>query len=216
MKARLLLLLITLFFFFSISSVGFAQSIETKEKAPRVENNLPSFFFGFSYIKPIGEYANTPSSTLYGFQDTIHNYLTSGASFEVGQIVWFEELVLPEDVSIGAKIVYISPQFIFERSAIDFSTPFFFLDAKELILASKVGPAFSYRLGRNLFLETAFLFEPSLHFMNNAALLIRYNPQISLRFKPFYFGFDFSFGRYKYGYNKRSVNQMRITFGINF
>lgn len=205
------------------SLVGYTQSINTSEKAPVSENKPPNFFFGFSYIKPFNDLATSlANKSVYsspshsGQNYTIEGRISNGVTFEIGKNFWFEELALPKDMDLGVKFIFITPQIFFEE-LMDISTSLLIIDIEGVIVSSRVGPTFSQRLTKKLFLEASFLFEPSFLFLNKGTIFTtRFNPQINLRFKPIYIGFDMSLGRYKVYSERFNANQMRVILGFNF
>src|SRR5690554_3522154 len=123
----------------------------TKEKSPPQKNHkLPKFFFGWSFLKPIGGYASTPVTSYtdysydnYGEVNTGPYYLNRGVSFEIGTIVWFEEFhFLPPKMNLGTMVVFFNPQLLFHGKSQGFD-PFFFFNTDEFILSTKVGPSFA-------------------------------------------------------------------------
>lgn len=252
MKLRRLSLLIT--FVFASSLYGFSQeplegvgdtslikSSQSVEKPRRLRNEPPKFFFGFSYIKPIGAFARDDHYydpyTYYQEDEIPYSLIKGGVSFEFGNMFWFNRIkILPEKMKLGVMVVYFNPQFFMDEGA---EFPAYIIPGigvTDFVLTFKVGPTFAYNIARNLFLETDFTFEPSFYFRNlgSPVFMMRYSPRINLRYRAVYIGVDFSFGKFqkkeyiesqdelgyqiqdKFEHHTSTLNQFRVTLGFNF
>ncbi len=197
-----------------------------KRKRPRLKNKLPNFFFGFSYLRPIGDYTtDLHYQNEYDYAYSPPTRIDGGVSFEIGNIFWLDQLKgLPEQLSLGAMVVYASPQ-IFMDTRSDLTAYIIpGSNITDFVLSFKLGPSIAYNPTRNLFLEANFTAEPSFYFRNQGKpiFLMRYSPRVNIRFRPIYVGLGFSFGTYQKKnhlsneYETAGLSQMRVTLGFNF
>ena len=194
------------------------DSLISLDKQQAEQRIFPQFFFGWSYIKPLGKYgAGQTVEFTDGTSDQFRG-MGLGIAFELGYIYWLNDL-LPEsgNMRLGFKTVYFSPQFIFKNSyelnALDFNNSF------------KVGPTFAFNPTGPLVLEASITAGPSLFYngyMQNLNLLFNYGFELTVRFRPVYIGVGVTFGKYALERDdlkdkfETPTTRLGVTFGFNF
>lgn len=223
MKFKSLLLLIVILLFAEINI--FAQedkaemdtliSIDEPQPLPRI---FPQFFFGWSYIKPLGKYGKGKSIEMADGTTNQYRGMELGLSFELGYIYWLNQLNFSSDkMKFGFKTVYFNPQFVFKNS--------YNLNEPDFSNSFKVGPAFAYNPSGYLVLEADFIVGPTLFYngyWQNVSLLFNYEFELTARFSPVYITLGATFGKYTIETaslkNRFEIptTQLEITFGFNF
>lgn len=223
MKFRNLLLLST--FLMVAGTSVFAQedkaktdslvSLDQKQNEPKI---FPQFFFGWSYLKPLGKYSKGKTVEFTDGTSDKFRGMGLGIGFELGYIYWLEDLLPASDnMKLGFKTVYFSPQFIFKNSydlsELDFNNSF------------KVGPSFAFNPTGSIVLEGDITAGPTLFYngyWGNLNLLFNYGFELSVRFRPVYVGVGVTFGKYTFDRSglknrfKTPTTRMGVTFGFNF
>ena len=223
MKFKSLLLLSVFLLFAQVDTFAQEDKAETdslisldKQKAPpRV---FPQFFFGWSYINPLGKYGKGKSVEMADGTTEQFRGMKLGFSFELGYIYWLEQLKFPRDnMKFGFRTVYFSPQFIFKNS--------YDLNQADFNNSFKVGPSFAYNPSGYLILEADLFVGPTLFYngyWDNLNLLLNYGFQLNARFNPVYIGIGVTFGKYTLENPSLKdrfevpTTRMEVTFGFNF
>lgn len=223
MKIRNLLLLFALLIFMQTNTFAQEDKAEIDSlialiNQQKEEHIFPEFFFGWSYIKPLGEYGE--GKIVKRTDGTTEHYrgMELGLSFELGYIYWLNHINFSSDkMKFGFKTVYFNPQFVFKNSydlkEADFNNSF------------KVGPTFAYNPFDYFVMEANFFAGPTLFYnghWQNLNLIFNYGFELSIRFKPVYIGVGVTFGKYKIETSSLKdrfeipTTRLGITFGFNF
>lgn len=223
MEYRSLLLLLMLLTLASVPTYSQEEKTKTDSLIALDEQHteqevLPGFYFGWSYIKPFGQYRK---SQMVDFTDgTSEKYKgkSLGLGFELGYFYWLDGINFPtEKLRLGVKTVYFSPHFIFQNS--------YELNIADINNSFKVGPSLAYNSSGNFVLEANITLGPTISYntyWENLNLLFNYGAELSIRYKPIYVGIGFTFGQYNLEREElkdrftTSTSRMNVTFGFNF
>lgn len=179
---------------------------------------FPNFYFGWSYLNPIGGYSKTQTSLYHNGESKVTPGKSIGLGFELGYFYWLEGINFSTDrMRLGVKTVYLSPQFIFINN--------YNLDNFDFNNSFKVGPTFAYNAAGSLVVDGSFTIGPTLFYNGNwqhLSLVFNYGLEIGVRYKPIYFGVGATFGQYTLK-TEQLINEFRlptsrmnVTFGFNF
>lgn len=179
---------------------------------------FPNFYFGWSYLKPIGKYSKTQVDMLTHGETHTNPGKNIGLGFELGYFYWLEGINFFSDkMKLGVKTIYLSPQFIFinnyKLEDFDFNNSF------------KIGPTLAYNPIGSLVVDGTFTIGPTLFYSgswDHLSLIFNYGFEIGVRYKPIYLGVGATFGQYNLDRQELvemvrfPTSRMNITFGFNF
>ena len=186
-----------------------------QKEQPRV---FPQFFFGWSYIDPLGAYGKGKNVDFADGTSEQFRGMELGLGFELGYIYWLNHINFASDkIKLGVKTVYFSPEFTFKNT--------YNLDKADFNNSFKVGPTFAYNPSGYLVIEGSIVAGPSLFYngyWKNVNLLFNYGAELTIRFRPIYVGVGVTFGKYKFNAThlkdqfEIQTTRLGITFGFNF
>ncbi len=186
-----------------------------EKQPPRV---FPQFFFGWSYIHPLGGYGKGRDIKFTDGTSDQFRGMELGLGFELGYIYWLNHINFASDnIKLGVKTVYFAPEFTFKNT--------YNLNKADFNNSFKVGPTFAYNPSGYLVIQGSIIAGPSLFYngyWNNVNFLFNYGAEFSIRFHPIYVGVGVTFGKYKFNAPHLKdqfeipTTRLGITFGFNF